>query len=106
MQETCNNCFGSKICITTVCQVKTSEHECRNITAAYVAVTFPLLYYHYIIVRPKTIVASFLHLMVLLSKVLLNHSIADRYIDANFTPKGFNFYSPTPDIKCSQILQK
>ena len=31
MQETRNNCFGSKICSTTLRQMKTGKHECRNI---------------------------------------------------------------------------
>ena len=35
MQETNNNCFGSKICSTTLCQGKTGKHECRNITVTY-----------------------------------------------------------------------
>ena len=37
MQETRNNCFGSKICSTTLRQAKTGKHECRNITATYFA---------------------------------------------------------------------
>ena len=32
MQETCNNCFGSKICSMTLRQAKTVKHECQNIT--------------------------------------------------------------------------
>ena len=56
MQETRNNCFGSKKCSTTLRQAKTSKHECRNVIATY-----------------ETIVASFLHLMVIVFKVLLNH---------------------------------
>ena len=40
MQETCNNCFGLKICSTTLRQAKTGRHECRNITAMYVAGIF------------------------------------------------------------------
>ena len=35
MQETRNNCFGSKICGTTLRQAKTGNHECRNITASF-----------------------------------------------------------------------
>ena len=35
MQETRNNCFGSKICSTTLRQAKTDKHECRNITAIW-----------------------------------------------------------------------
>ena len=30
MQETRNNCFGSKKCSTTLRQAKTGKHECRN----------------------------------------------------------------------------
>ena len=36
MQETHNNYFWLKIGSTTFCQVKTSKHECRNITATYI----------------------------------------------------------------------
>ena len=50
MQETRNSCFGSKERSTTLLQAKTGKHECRNVT----------------------IVARFLHLMVLFFKVLLN----------------------------------
>ena len=38
MQETRNNCFESKICSMTLCQAKTSKHECQNVRAIYVAV--------------------------------------------------------------------
>ena len=31
MQETRNNCFGSKICSTTLRQTKTGKHECRTL---------------------------------------------------------------------------
>ena len=37
MQEIRNNCFGSKICSTTLRQAKTGKHEYRNITATYLA---------------------------------------------------------------------
>ena len=33
VQETCNNCFGSKIRSTTLRQAKTGKHESRNVTA-------------------------------------------------------------------------
>ena len=33
MQETRNNCFGSKKHSTTLFQAKTGKHECRNVTA-------------------------------------------------------------------------
>ena len=33
VQETRNNCFGSKKCSTTLCQLKTGKHECQNVTA-------------------------------------------------------------------------
>ena len=36
MQETHNNCFGSKKCSTTLCQAKINKHECRNVAAMYV----------------------------------------------------------------------
>ena len=35
MQETRNNCFGSKKRSTTLLQGKTGKHECRNVTATY-----------------------------------------------------------------------
>ena len=35
MQETRNNCFGSKKRSTTLLQAKTVKHEYRNVTAAY-----------------------------------------------------------------------
>ena len=37
MQETRNNCFGSKRRSTTLLRAKTGKHECRNVTATYVA---------------------------------------------------------------------
>ena len=33
MQETRNNCFGSKKRSTTLLQAKIGKHECRNVTA-------------------------------------------------------------------------
>ena len=48
MQETRNNCFGSKKRSTTLRQAKIYKHECWNITASYVFKTpvcgAPLLY--------------------------------------------------------------
>ena len=35
MQETCNNCFGSKKCNTILCQAKTGKHKCCTITVTY-----------------------------------------------------------------------
>ena len=37
MQETHNNCFGLKICSTTLCQAETEKHELH---CCYVVVTF------------------------------------------------------------------
>ena len=37
MQETRNNCFVSKKRCTTLHQMKTSKHECLNLTATYIA---------------------------------------------------------------------
>ena len=62
MQEIRNNCFGSKKRSTTLLQAKTVKHECRNVTAHAVTIAV-------------TIVASFLHSMVLLPKLLFNHQI-------------------------------
>ena len=69
MQETCNNCFGSKKCNTTLHQAKTGKHECRNITE-----------------MSKTIVASFMHLMMLFYKVIINHT-------------------KTPVLRCLSVVQ-
>ena len=112
MRETCNNCFGSKKCSTTLLQAKTGKHECRKITATYVAVVAWLFFRRkqvstsakmsqqcsccYILAlvltcfrpkkgratffRPKTIVASFSHSMVLLPKVLFNHSWKHHFV--------------------------
>ena len=76
MQETHNNCFGSKKRCTSLHQAKTGNHEYRNITAMYKTKYF-LIYAYYIshsclpvfclvkghdmLFRPKTIVANFLH---------------------------------------------
>ena len=35
MQETRNNCFGSKKRSTTLRQAETGKHECQSITATY-----------------------------------------------------------------------
>ena len=43
MQETCNNCFGSKKLSTTLLQAKTGKHECQNVTAMYVAVVVTMM---------------------------------------------------------------
>ena len=40
MQETCNNCFGSKKHKMTLHLTKTGRHECRNITAMSYMVLF------------------------------------------------------------------
>ena len=77
MQETRNNNFGSKIRSTALCQAKTDKHECQNITATYCYISalvlscFRLTKGRATYFRPEIIVASFLHLMVLLFKVLL-----------------------------------
>ena len=89
MQKTRNNCFGSKKCNTTLRQAKTSKHKCRNVTAMYldqysnmlccyisalVLTCFRLTKGRATYFQLETIVASVLHLMVLLFKVLFNHS--------------------------------
>ena len=79
MQETRNNCFGSKKRRTTLLQSKTSKHECRNVTATLVLHSGTRAYLFSpeegscYVFRPETIIASFFHSMVLLSKVLFNH---------------------------------
>ena len=84
MQETRNNCFWSKKCSTTLRQAKTSKHERRNVTATYISALvltcFRLTKGHAMFFRPERIVASFLHLMVLLFKVLLNHSLKRQFL--------------------------
>ena len=103
MQETRNNCFGSKISSTTLRQAKTDKHECRNVTEMYKTkyngkvfiywaydILFGFVHCCYIssivltcfrlkkgratYFRPEIIVASILHLMVLLFIVLFNHT--------------------------------
>ena len=75
MQQTLNNYFGSKKRSTTLCQVKIGKHECQNVTdiSALVLTCFHLTKGRATFFRPETIVVSFLHLMVLLFKVLSNH---------------------------------
>ena len=101
MQETRNNCFGSKIRSTsaemlrstTLRQAKTGKHECRNITATYCNVlvrccyilAFMLTCFHLtkgraIFFRPETIVASFLHLMALFFNVMVNHTSKHQFV--------------------------
>ena len=78
MHETRNNCFGSKKRSTTLLQAKTGKHECWNVTAFrhsfFVLTWFRLKEGRDTFFQPETIVASFLHLMVLFFKVLLNNS--------------------------------
>ena len=86
MQETRINSFGSKIRSTILRQAKTGKHEFRKITATCTAVRccyfsalvltcFRLTNGRATYFRPETIVASFLHHMVFLFKVLFNHSL-------------------------------
>ena len=81
MQETRNNCFVSKISSTSLHQVNTGKHECRTIIAtAPVLNCFHLMKYRATYFQTETIVASFLHLMVLLFKVLLNHASKRQFL--------------------------
>ena len=84
MQETHNNCFGSKKHRTTLLQAKTGKHECWNVTAMYISALvltcFRLKKGRAMFFRPETIVVSFLHLMVLFFKVLLNHSSKRQFL--------------------------
>ena len=75
MQETRNNCFGLKICSTALRQAKTDKHEFRNITATYLYFGTSAAYF-----LPETIVANFLHFMLLFFKVLLNHSSKHQFL--------------------------
>ena len=61
MQETCKNCFGLKISSTSCCYILGLMLTCFCLTKGLVA-----------FFQPETIVASFLHLMVLFSKKLIN----------------------------------
>ena len=78
MQETRNNCFGLKIRSTILRHAKTGKHECQKATAkyfsAFVLTCFRLTKRRATYFRSETIVASLMHLMVLLCKVLFNHS--------------------------------
>ena len=73
MQETRKNCFGSKIRSTILRQTKTGKHECL-LTWVLVLTCFRLTKGRAVYFPPETIVASFLHLMVLLPKVSFKHS--------------------------------
>ena len=61
--------FGSKKRSTTLHQIETGKHDCQNIMKG--RATF---------FRSITIVGSFLHLMVLLFKVLLNHTSKRQFL--------------------------
>ena len=122
MQETRNNCFGSKKRSTTLLQAKTVKHECRNVTATYktkykiknffainsnFALVFGFVRCCYIsslvlncfrlkkgrvtFFWPETIVANFLHSMVLLHKVLFNHTIFRYFKIQVVMPPIWNF---------------
>ena len=75
MQETRNNCFGSKIRSTnaemlrstTLRQAKTGKHECRNVhyISTLVLTCFRLTNGRAAFFRPETIIVSFLHLTML-----------------------------------------
>ena len=76
MQETRNNCFGSKIRSTTLLQAKkvsTSAEMRYCYISALVLTCFRLMKGRTTYFRPETIVASLLQLMVLIFKVFFNH---------------------------------
>ena len=93
MQETRNNCFWPKKRCTTFRQAKTGKHECRNVTATYryisaLALTcFRLTKGRATFFRPGTIVASFLHLLVLFFKVLFNEASKCQFAVLHFSIK-------------------
>ena len=69
-KQTRNNCFGTKIHSTTLRQVKTGKPECRCCNfSALVLTCFRLMKGLATYFRPETIVAKFLHLMVLRSSL-------------------------------------
>ena len=63
MQETRNNCFGSKKRSTILLQAETGKHECRNVTAT-----------------------------VLLTKVLFNHAFYIKIVEG-INVKSYNIFS-------------
>ena len=70
MQETRNNCFGSKKSSTTLRQAKTGKHECRNVTATCQGrATF---------FRPETIIESFQSAIIF--KVIFNHTSKRQFV--------------------------
>ena len=73
MQETRNNCFGSKKRSSNVTVTVAVTATCYYYISALVLNCFRLKKGRATIFRPETIVASFLHSMVLLPKVLFNH---------------------------------
>ena len=84
MQETRNSCFRSKKRSTTIRQAKTGKYECRNVHCCYIS-ALVLTWFHLTkgraaFFRPKTIISSFLHLMMLLFKVLLNLSSKHKFL--------------------------
>ena len=99
MQETRNSCFGSKKHSTTLLQAKTGKHKCWNVKAtdccyisALVLICFRLKKSRDTFFWPGTIVESFLHLMVLIFKVVLNHTTPYIFHKRDF--KGKKHVSP------------
>ena len=93
MQETLNNCFGLKKCSMTLLQAKIGKHKCRNVTQTFFDLKLHCCYISALMLTcflltkgrttyfwPETIVASFLHIMVLLFKVLFNHSWKRQFV--------------------------
>ena len=75
MHGTRNNCFGSKKCSTILCQARTVKHECRCCyISAFVVICYRLTKYLATLFPPETIVANFLHLMVVFFKVIFNYT--------------------------------
>ena len=98
MQETRNNCLGSKMGSTTLRQAKTSKHEFRKVTATYnfsalLLIRFRLTKGCAAFFRFQTIVASFLHLMVLSFKVIFNHCKYTHH-ECNSRNHYFNYFQP------------
>ena len=80
MQETRNNCFGSKKRST---YQRTSNVRCCFISAL-VLTCFRLTKGRATSFQPETIVASFLHLMLLFYKVIFKHTSKRQFVVLHF----------------------
>ena len=102
MQETCNNCFGSKKRSTTLLQTKTGKHKCRNVGCCYilalVLTCFCLKKGHATFFRPETIVASLASDSVIFQSVM-KPFFKMPVFGAQLTSKSLKFTDLTVGVK-------